>query len=64
MVSTVFVRVVTHFFELTLYCVCVCAVGWVAKPTNPNTADNSVSSKYLKEFLDEMQPDQIREHLR
>uniref|UniRef100_A0A4W6F968 Glutamate carboxypeptidase 2 n=1 Tax=Lates calcarifer TaxID=8187 RepID=A0A4W6F968_LATCA len=41
----------------------VCAVGWFAKPTHPNTA-NIVSSKYLREFLDEMQPDQIREHLR
>uniref|UniRef100_A0A3B4T533 Glutamate carboxypeptidase 2 n=1 Tax=Seriola dumerili TaxID=41447 RepID=A0A3B4T533_SERDU len=27
-------------------------------------ASNTASSKYLREFLDEMQPDQIREHLR
>ncbi|GLD57205.1 putative N-acetylated-alpha-linked acidic dipeptidase isoform X1 [Lates japonicus] len=39
-------------------------IGWFAKPTHPNTANNIVSSKYLREFLDEMQPDQIREHLR
>ncbi|KAI3354363.1 hypothetical protein L3Q82_018889, partial [Scortum barcoo] len=49
--------------ELTLVLV-VCAAGWFAKPTHSNTANNSVSSKYLREFLHEMQPDQIRKHLR
>ncbi|KAM9853509.1 N-acetylated-alpha-linked acidic dipeptidase 2 [Aulostomus maculatus] len=39
-------------------------VGWFAKPTNQNNAGKSVSSQYLREFLEEMQPDQIREHLR
>ncbi|XP_053279533.1 N-acetylated-alpha-linked acidic dipeptidase 2 [Pleuronectes platessa] len=39
-------------------------IGWFAKPTHPHTADDNVSSKYLKEFLDEMQPNQIRGHLR
>ncbi|XP_026155096.1 N-acetylated-alpha-linked acidic dipeptidase 2 isoform X1 [Mastacembelus armatus] len=39
-------------------------IGWFAKPTEPNTANNNVSSKNLREFLDEMQSDQIREHLR
>ncbi|CAB1416208.1 unnamed protein product [Pleuronectes platessa] len=38
-------------------------IGWFAKPTHPHTADDNVSSKYLKEFLDEMQPNQIRGHL-
>uniref|UniRef100_A0A8D3D9L0 Glutamate carboxypeptidase 2 n=1 Tax=Scophthalmus maximus TaxID=52904 RepID=A0A8D3D9L0_SCOMX len=39
-------------------------IGWFAKPTHPHTADSSASGRYLREFLDEMQPDQIREHLR
>lgn len=51
--------------------VCVCArvclyvLGWFAKPTRSNVAEDSVPTrKYLREFLDEMQPDKIREHLR
>uniref|UniRef100_A0A665U7Q6 Glutamate carboxypeptidase 2 n=1 Tax=Echeneis naucrates TaxID=173247 RepID=A0A665U7Q6_ECHNA len=39
-------------------------IGWFAKQTHENTASNGVSSKYLREFLDEMQPNQIREYLR
>ncbi|XP_045930614.1 N-acetylated-alpha-linked acidic dipeptidase 2 isoform X3 [Micropterus dolomieu] len=39
-------------------------IGWFAKPSHANNVNSSASSKYLKEFLDEMQPDQIREHLR
>ncbi|KAM7413191.1 hypothetical protein PAMA_020525 [Pampus argenteus] len=39
-------------------------IGWFAKPTHSNTANTSASSQYLREFLDEMQPNQIREHLR
>ena len=42
----------------------VCSVGWFARPPHPNTASSSASSKYLREFLDEMQADQISEHLR
>uniref|UniRef100_A0A8D0CXF1 glutamate carboxypeptidase II n=1 Tax=Sander lucioperca TaxID=283035 RepID=A0A8D0CXF1_SANLU len=42
---------------------CVITVGWFAKPTT-NTTNQIASSKYLREFLDEMQSDQIREHLR
>ncbi|KAK5868520.1 hypothetical protein PBY51_009527 [Eleginops maclovinus] len=38
--------------------------GWCAKPTHPNTPDDTASGKYLREFLDEMRPEQIREHLR
>ncbi|XP_034055064.1 N-acetylated-alpha-linked acidic dipeptidase 2 isoform X2 [Gymnodraco acuticeps] len=39
-------------------------IGWFAKPTRPNTPNDTASGKYLREFLDEMQPEQIREHLR
>ncbi|KAK1899520.1 Glutamate carboxypeptidase 2 [Dissostichus eleginoides] len=39
-------------------------IGWFAKPTRPNTPNDTVSGKYLREFLDEMRPEQIREHLR
>ncbi|XP_031716346.1 N-acetylated-alpha-linked acidic dipeptidase 2 isoform X1 [Anarrhichthys ocellatus] len=39
-------------------------IGWVAKPTQPNTSNKSTSSKYLKELLEGMKPDQIRQHLR
>ncbi|KAK2847108.1 hypothetical protein Q5P01_010107 [Channa striata] len=39
-------------------------IGWFAKPSHPNTPDDSDSSTYLREFLNEMQPDKIREHLR
>ncbi|XP_077422225.1 N-acetylated-alpha-linked acidic dipeptidase 2 [Vanacampus margaritifer] len=37
--------------------------GWFAKPTHPNNASRA-SSQYMLEFLDEMQPSKIREHLR
>ncbi|CAF91419.1 unnamed protein product [Tetraodon nigroviridis] len=41
------------------------AIEWFAKPTRSNVAQDSMSTrKYLREFLDEMQPDKIREHLR
>ncbi|KAM8904308.1 N-acetylated-alpha-linked acidic dipeptidase 2 [Spinachia spinachia] len=39
-------------------------LGWFAKPTHPKAANESPSSKYLKDFLQGMQPDQIRLHLR
>lgn len=39
-------------------------IGWFAKPTHSSTSDKSSSSKYLRDFLDGMQPEQIREHLR
>ncbi|XP_029699803.1 N-acetylated-alpha-linked acidic dipeptidase 2 isoform X3 [Takifugu rubripes] len=40
-------------------------IGWFAKPTYFNAAGESMPSrKYLREFLDEMKPDKIREHLR
>ncbi|XP_033971046.1 N-acetylated-alpha-linked acidic dipeptidase 2 [Trematomus bernacchii] len=39
-------------------------IGWFAKPTRPNTPNDTASGKYLREFLDEMRPEQIREHLR
>ncbi|XP_069004001.1 N-acetylated-alpha-linked acidic dipeptidase 2 [Embiotoca jacksoni] len=39
-------------------------IGWFAKPTHLNTENHKASSQYLKEFLDEIQADQIREHLR
>ncbi|XP_034023645.1 N-acetylated-alpha-linked acidic dipeptidase 2 [Thalassophryne amazonica] len=38
------------------------SIGWFAKPTQH--ANIRGSSKYLREFLDEMKPDQIRDHLR
>ncbi|XP_061638167.1 N-acetylated-alpha-linked acidic dipeptidase 2 isoform X1 [Phyllopteryx taeniolatus] len=37
--------------------------GWVAKSTHPNYA-SSASGQYMREFLDEMLPSKIREHLR
>uniref|UniRef100_A0A3Q1CY04 Aminopeptidase NAALADL1 n=1 Tax=Amphiprion ocellaris TaxID=80972 RepID=A0A3Q1CY04_AMPOC len=39
-------------------------IGWFSRPTHPNTENHKPSSKYLKEFLDEMQTEKIREHLR
>ncbi|XP_037317931.2 N-acetylated-alpha-linked acidic dipeptidase 2 [Pungitius pungitius] len=39
-------------------------LGWFAKPTPPGAANESPSSKYLKDFLEGMQPEQIRQHLR
>ncbi|KAM9733251.1 N-acetylated-alpha-linked acidic dipeptidase 2 [Menidia menidia] len=39
-------------------------IGWFAKPTQMNTENEKASSQYLREFLDEMKTDQIREHLR
>ncbi|KAM9812812.1 N-acetylated-alpha-linked acidic dipeptidase 2 isoform 1-T1 [Syngnathus typhle] len=46
----------------TLFCLGF-IVGWLAKPAHPNYA-SSASSQYMREFLDEMQPSKIREHLR
>lgn len=40
----------------------LCAVGWFAK--HANTQNRKDSSHYLKDFLEEMKADQIREHLR
>uniref|UniRef100_A0A146XG42 Glutamate carboxypeptidase 2 n=1 Tax=Fundulus heteroclitus TaxID=8078 RepID=A0A146XG42_FUNHE len=40
------------------------SIGWFAKRSNTTTENHEASSKYLEEFLDEMQTDQIREHLR
>ncbi|XP_077396486.1 N-acetylated-alpha-linked acidic dipeptidase 2 [Festucalex cinctus] len=37
--------------------------GWLAKPTKANYASRA-SSQYMWQFLDEMQPNMIREHLR
>uniref|UniRef100_A0A8C6KV84 Glutamate carboxypeptidase 2 n=1 Tax=Nothobranchius furzeri TaxID=105023 RepID=A0A8C6KV84_NOTFU len=42
----------------------VCVVGWFAKPSHTKTETHEDFSKNLKEFLDEMQTNQIREHLR
>lgn len=41
-------------------------VGWFAKPTGPQTAGSSTAppSQYLREFLDEMKPHKIKQHLR
>ncbi|XP_076002195.1 N-acetylated-alpha-linked acidic dipeptidase 2 [Genypterus blacodes] len=39
-------------------------IGWFAKPTHPTTDTHHASSLYLKELLNEIQPDQIRKHLR
>ncbi|PWA20475.1 hypothetical protein CCH79_00003726, partial [Gambusia affinis] len=39
-------------------------IGWFAKPSKVTTNNHKTSSKYLAEFLDEMQPDLIRDHLR
>nr|XP_057936077.1 N-acetylated-alpha-linked acidic dipeptidase 2 [Doryrhamphus excisus] len=38
-------------------------IGWFAKPAHPENT-NTPSSQYLQELLEEMQPSQIREHLR
>ncbi|XP_047449238.1 N-acetylated-alpha-linked acidic dipeptidase 2 isoform X2 [Mugil cephalus] len=39
-------------------------IGWFAKPKNANIEDHKDSKQFLKEFLDEIQTDQIRQHLR
>ncbi|XP_017286527.1 N-acetylated-alpha-linked acidic dipeptidase 2 isoform X1 [Kryptolebias marmoratus] len=39
-------------------------IGWFAKPSHANSEKHKDVNKYLKEFLDEMQTDRIREHLR
>ncbi|KAF7219089.1 N-acetylated-alpha-linked acidic dipeptidase 2 [Nothobranchius furzeri] len=39
-------------------------IGWFAKPSHTKTETHEDFSKNLKEFLDEMQTNQIREHLR
>ncbi|XP_034404357.1 N-acetylated-alpha-linked acidic dipeptidase 2 isoform X2 [Cyclopterus lumpus] len=38
-------------------------IGWSANTTRSNSANKSTSGKYLKELLQGMQPDQIRQHL-
>ncbi|XP_027901238.1 N-acetylated-alpha-linked acidic dipeptidase 2 [Xiphophorus couchianus] len=39
-------------------------IGWFSKPSKATTNNHKTSSKYLVEFLDEMQSDLIRDHLR
>ncbi|RVE64640.1 hypothetical protein OJAV_G00127850 [Oryzias javanicus] len=39
-------------------------IGWFAKPSHTNKEDHKASNEYLKELLDEIQADRIREHLR
>uniref|UniRef100_A0A3B4BDZ3 PA domain-containing protein n=1 Tax=Periophthalmus magnuspinnatus TaxID=409849 RepID=A0A3B4BDZ3_9GOBI len=38
--------------------------GWFAKPEHPNSEKQKDSSKFLKEFLEEMKAENIRRHLR
>ncbi|KAM9318498.1 N-acetylated-alpha-linked acidic dipeptidase 2 [Pholidichthys leucotaenia] len=40
------------------------SIGWFAKPTHANSHNHKYSSQYLREFLDEMKADQIKDHLR
>ncbi|XP_033833338.1 N-acetylated-alpha-linked acidic dipeptidase 2 [Periophthalmus magnuspinnatus] len=39
-------------------------IGWFAKPEHPNSEKQKDSSKFLKEFLEEMKAENIRRHLR
>lgn len=39
-------------------------IGWFAKPTQPRSEHQKDSSQYMKEFLDEMKAENIRQHLR
>ncbi|XP_024133621.1 N-acetylated-alpha-linked acidic dipeptidase 2 isoform X1 [Oryzias melastigma] len=39
-------------------------IGWFAKPSHTNKEDHKASDEHLKEFLEEIQADRIREHLR
>ncbi|KAM8853094.1 N-acetylated-alpha-linked acidic dipeptidase 2 isoform 2-T2 [Synchiropus picturatus] len=39
-------------------------IGWFAKPSGPTDTNSDASPVYLKEFLREMRPDRIRDHLR
>ncbi|CAN9511561.1 unnamed protein product [Ophioblennius macclurei] len=39
-------------------------IGWFAKPMQPKIETHEASGQYLKEFLDEMQAERIRDHLR
>ncbi|KAK5616575.1 Glutamate carboxypeptidase 2 [Crenichthys baileyi] len=50
--------VVTAFFLVGF------SIGWLAKRSDAATNNHKALSKYLKEFMNEMQTDQIREHLR
>ncbi|MEQ2215261.1 hypothetical protein XENOCAPTIV_029757 [Xenoophorus captivus] len=50
--------VVTAFFLVGF------SIGWLAKRSNATTNNHKALSKYLKEFMNEIQTDQIREHLR
>ena len=64
-ITVVYLYLIIKSYNVDIVVVCLVGViGWFSKPTLPHTADDHVSSKYLREFLDEMQPDQIREHLR
>ncbi|KAK7883295.1 hypothetical protein WMY93_029469 [Mugilogobius chulae] len=39
-------------------------IGWFAKPTHSETEKQKDSSKFLKEFLEEMKAENIKQHLR
>lgn len=39
-------------------------IGWFAKPSQPRTEHHKESSRFLKEFLEEMKAQNIRQHLR
>ena len=45
-------------------CLCVCIPGWFARPTSTETSHDAGSRRHLREFLDEMRPENIRDHLR
>ncbi|XP_041732621.1 N-acetylated-alpha-linked acidic dipeptidase 2 [Coregonus clupeaformis] len=50
--------VITSFF-LTGF-----IIGWFARPSSTDTSHDEGSRRYLREFLDEMRPENIRDHLR
>ncbi|XP_046892250.1 N-acetylated-alpha-linked acidic dipeptidase 2 [Hypomesus transpacificus] len=39
-------------------------IGWFSRPTQTHTKEDGSSSRYLRELLDEMRPENIKEHLR
>uniref|UniRef100_A0A8C8J0H9 Aminopeptidase NAALADL1 n=1 Tax=Oncorhynchus tshawytscha TaxID=74940 RepID=A0A8C8J0H9_ONCTS len=45
-------------------CLCVCIPGWFARPTSTDTSHDAGSRRHLREFLDEMRAENIRDHLR
>uniref|UniRef100_A0AAZ3SDM7 Aminopeptidase NAALADL1 n=1 Tax=Oncorhynchus tshawytscha TaxID=74940 RepID=A0AAZ3SDM7_ONCTS len=42
----------------------VCIPGWFARPTSTDTSHDAGSRRHLREFLDEMRAENIRDHLR